>query len=166
MTDIPVLPFRPIQAGYAPALGDGSQRIALEGGSGRYRAGVQSMAHTLQATYVVFGEEYGLLMGFWRKMRRIGGGPFYADLTIDSSLSNRYVAHFIPGSARPVPIGGDGWTVTFQLEVESLPEFDDETLDYWGAILTLFAIYGSLPAIKEMMNLLAKLVNEDLPHAR
>ena len=164
MSNFPVMPFRPVQAGYAPNLGDGSQRIGLEGGSGRYRAGVQGAAHMLPVTYVVFGEEYDVLMGFWRNMRRLGGGPFYADLVIDSSTSRRYVAHFMPGTARPVPIGGTGWTVTFQLEVDSLPEFDDADLDYWGSLVTMLAVYGSLPAAKEILNQLAKLVNEDLPH--
>ncbi|MFE0843404.1 hypothetical protein [Achromobacter insolitus] len=165
MTDLPVLPVRPVQAGYAPVLGDGSQRIALDGGPGRYRAGLQGMAHMVSVTFVMFGEEYDILMGFWRNMRRMGGGPFYADLVIDSSESRRYVAYFLPGSARPMPIGGGGWTVSFQLEVDALPEFDDETLDYWGALVMMLSIYGSIPAAREIMNLLAKLVNEDLPHA-
>ncbi|MGV2906464.1 hypothetical protein [Achromobacter sp. AGC25] len=119
----------------------------------------------VSATYVVFGEEFDLLMGFWRDMRRVGGGPFHADLVIDSSSSRRYVAHFMPGEARPSPLGGNGWAVTFQLEVDSLPEFDDETLDYWGSLVLMIAIYGSVPAAREIMNLLAKLANEDLPHA-
>ncbi|MCS3505019.1 hypothetical protein [Achromobacter sp. JUb104] len=165
MSNFPVMPFRPLQAGYGPNLGDGSQRISLEGGSGRYRAGVQGAPHMVPVTYVVFGEEYDVLMGFWRNMRRLGGGPFYADLIIDSSTSRRYVAHFMPGTARPVPIGGNGWTVTFQLEVDSLPEFDDATLDYWGSLVTMLSIYGSVPAAKEILDLLSKLVNEDLPYA-
>jgi len=165
MTDFLVMPFRPVVAGYVPSLGDGSQRIALEGGSGRYRAGPQGAPHMVSATYVVFGEEFDLLMGFWRDMRRVGGGPFYADLVIDSSTSRRYVAHFMPGEARPSPLGGNGWAVTFQLEVDSLPEFDDETLDYWGSLVLMIAIYGSIPAAREIMTLLAKLANEDFPHA-
>ena len=164
MSDFPVMPFRPVQAGYAPALGDGSQRIGLEGGSGRYRAGVQGAPHIVAVTYVVFGEEYDVLMGFWRNMRRLGGGPFHADLVIDSSTSRRYVAHFMPETARPVPIGGGGWSVSFQLEVDTLPEFDDADLDYWGSLVNMLAVYGSLPAAKEILSLLAKLVNEDLPH--
>lgn len=84
---------------------------------------------------------------------------------IDSSESRRYVAHFVPGGARPVPIGGGVWTVSFQLEVDALPEFEDETLDYWGSLVMMLAIYGNVAAAKEILNLLAKLVNEDLPHA-
>ncbi|WP_175129160.1 hypothetical protein [Achromobacter piechaudii] len=165
MSDFPVMPFRPVLAGYAPVLGDGSQRIGVEGGSGRYRAGVQNASHMVAVTYVVFGEEYDMLMGFWRNMRRLGGGPFYADLVIDGSTSRRYVAHFMPETARPVPIGGGGWTVSFQLEVDSLPEFDDADLDYWGSLVMMLSIYGSIPAAKEILNLFAKLANEDLPHA-
>lgn len=164
MSDFPVMPFRPVQAGYTPALGDGSQRIGLDGGSGRYRAGVQGAPHLVAVTYVVFGEEYDVLMGFWRSMRRLGGGPFHADLVIDSSTSRRYVAHFMPETARPVPIGGGGWSVSFQLEVDTLPEFDDADLDYWGSLVMMLAIYGSVPAAKEILSLLAKLVNKDLPH--
>jgi len=70
----------------------------------------------------------------------------------------------MPETARPVPIGGGGWSVSFQLEVDTLPEFDDADLDYWGSLVMMLAIYGTIPAAKEMLDLLAKLVNEDLPH--
>lgn len=164
MSDLPVMPFRAIQAGYAAELGDGSQRIALDGGPGRYRAGLSSMPHTVNATYAEFGEDYDLLMGFWRNMRRQGGGPFQVDLCIDTHTPRRYTAYFMPGTARPTPVGGGVWSVTFQMEIESLPEFEDPDLDYWASLVTLLIIYGSLPAAKEILNLLAKLVNEDLPH--
>lgn len=164
MSDLDVLPFRAIQAGYLPELGDGSERIALEGGAGRYRAGIQNVSHMVTATYVTFGEEYDLLMGFWRKMRRLGGGPFLVDLPIDTSTPRRYTAYFIPGSARPIPIGGGAWNITFQMEVQSLAEFDNEDLDYWAQLIMLMTIYGSLPAAKEILDLLYKLVNQDLPH--
>lgn len=165
MTDLPVMPFRAVQAGYAPVLGDGSQRIALEGGSGRYRAGAMGMAHTVSATYVASGLEYDLLMGFWRKMRRRGGGPFFADLAIDTSSLRRYQVHFMPGNVRPVPIGGGVWTVTFQMEVDALPEFDDEDLDFWAQMLKFVEIYGSIQAAFEAFKLLERLVNKDWPNA-
>lgn len=166
MTDLLVMPFRAVQAGYAPALGDGSQRIALEGGGGRYRAGAQAMAHLVNATYVVAGQEYDLLMGFWRAMRRQGGGPFHVDLVLDASVTRRYTAHFLPQTAQPRPIGGMVWTVTFQLEVETLPEFEDPDLDFWAQMLKFVEIYGSIRGAFEAFNHLEKLVNEDLPHAR
>lgn len=164
MSDMDVMPFRAIQAGYGAELGDGSQRIGLDGGAGRYRAGLEGVTHMVNATYAEFGENYDLLMGFWRKMRRIGGGPFQVDLCIDTHTPRRYTAYFIPGSARPLPMGGGGWSVTFQMEVLSLAEFDNPDLDYWASLVTLLVIYGSMPAAQEILNLLDKLVNEDLPH--
>ncbi|MGV2894162.1 hypothetical protein ACNPPY_00070 [Achromobacter sp. AGC78] len=160
----PVLPFQPIQAGYGIQPGDGTQRIALDGGSGRYRAGLRGTPHMVTATYALFGEEYDAFMGFMRNVERAGGEPFEADLVIDGSRKRRYVTHFMPGSAR-VSVSGDVFTVSVSLEVDRLQEYDDADLDYWGSLVMMLAVYGSIPAAKEILDLLAKLVNEDLPHA-
>ncbi|CAB3680508.1 hypothetical protein [Achromobacter kerstersii] len=160
----PVLPFLPIQSGYGVKPGDGTQRIALDGGSGRYRAGLRGTPHMITATYALFGEEYDAFMGFLRNIERAGGEPFQADLVIDGTRKRRYVAHLIPGSAS-ASISGNVFTVSVTLEVDRLPDYDDATLDYWGSLVMMLAIYGSIPAAKEILDLLAKLANEDLPHA-
>ncbi|GAB3081200.1 hypothetical protein GCM10027287_17600 [Bordetella muralis] len=55
--------------------------------------------------------------------------------------------------------------VAAMLEVDAIPEYDAGEWDYWATLIMLLMIYGSLPAAKEVLNLLNKLVNEDLPHA-
>lgn len=160
----PVLPYQPIQAGYGIQPGDGTQRIALDGGSGRYRAGVGGASHMVTATYALFGEEYDAFMGFMRTIERSGGGPFYADLVIDGSYKLRYVAHFIPNSAR-ASMSGDIFTVSVTLEVDRRPEYEDPDTDFWAQFLKFIEIYGSIRAAREAFNLLEKIVNKDWPNA-
>lgn len=165
MANFEKIPFCPTQASFAAEFGDGSLSIALEGGSGRYRAGPENQADAVNVTWVLEGERYSSLMGFWRNMRRLGGGPFLIDLSLHSHEMVEYQAYFVPRTFRLVARQGRIFTVAAQLQVLAKPEFDDATLDYWGSLVMMLAIYGSIPAAKEILNLLAKLVNEDLPHA-
>lgn len=164
MADKPKMPFQPAQVGFAATFGDGTQRIALDGGSARYRAGMQNMSDTVQATWVLRGENYAAFNGFVRNARR-AGVPFLIDLSLQSHEMVEYEASFVPGSVQLVSRQGAVFTVVAQLEVFALDEFDDATLDYWGSMILFLAVYGSVAAAREIMNLLAKLVNEDLPHA-
>lgn len=158
------IPFCPTQAGYSATFGDGTKRIELDGGSGRYRAGVRGSSDTVEATWVLRGEDYSVFMGFVRRNEREGGQSFYIDLSLDSHEMVQYEAHFIPGSLKLVSRRGAAFTVAATLEVLALDEFDGGDLDYWATLIMLLAIYGSIPAAREILNLLAKLVNEDLPH--
>lgn len=159
------LPFLPLQEGYSVQFGDGTQRIALDGGPARYRAGVQGNPNTVTALWRLRDDKYSLFMGFYRACKAQGGGPFEVDLKIDGYEERRYDAYFLPGSVRLVSKAGRFFTVAATLEVDALPEFDGGDLDYWASLIMLLAIYGSIPAAREILNLLAKLVNEDLPHA-
>ncbi|MCP1404245.1 hypothetical protein [Achromobacter insolitus] len=159
------MPFCPAQAGYAADFGDGTLRVQLDGGSGRYRAGVMANSDTVTATWVLQGEEYSAFMGFVRNQRRSGGVPFLIDLPLESHELVEYEANFVPRSVRLVSKTASVFTVAASLEVLSKLEFDDIDLDYWASLVMMLAIYGSIPAAREILNLLAKLVNEDLPHA-
>lgn len=159
------LPYRPLQAGYSVDFGDGTESISLDGGSGRYRAGIQGSAHIVPASFGLQAEDYSAFMGFWRARKR-DAQPFEVDLQIDEHELKRYVAHFVPKSLRLASVSGDVFTVSVKLEVDTLPEYDEETLDYWASLVMFLSIYGSFAAAREIMNLLAKLSNEDLPHAK
>lgn len=161
----PFCPYRPLQVGYGVEFGDGTQSIALEGGSSRYRAGVEGNAHVVSASFGLEGEDYSAFLGFWRAKKR-DVEPFEIELQIDGHELRRYVARFVPRTLRLTGVSGNVFTLTVKLEVETLPEYEDETLDYWSSLVTMLAIYGSIPAAREIMNLFATLANEDLPHAQ
>jgi len=59
---------------------------------------------------------------------------------------------------------GPSFLVSAELEVLALPEFTDADLDYWRSVVSLLIIYGGYAQAMEVLNLLDKLVNEDLPH--
>lgn len=163
---IPKLPFKPVQAGYSVGFGDGTQRISLEGGSGRYRQGVSDNTHSVQAVWVLADENYSAFMGFVRNMRRAGGGQFEVDLVLDECRMLPYRAHFVPGSVRLVSKVGRAHTVSAELEVEADFGHEDPSLDYWGAAIIVLSFYGSVPAAREILNRLEILVNKDWPDAK
>lgn len=159
------MPFCPAQAGYSADFGDGTLRVGLDGGASRYRAGVSGSSDTVAATWVLRSDEYSAFMGFVRNQKRLGSVPFLIDLPLQSHELVEYEASFIPRSVRLVSKTASVFTVAASLEVFSKQEFDDADLDYWASLVMMLAIYGSIPAAQEILNLLAKLVNEDLPHA-
>lgn len=164
MADLEKIPFCPAQASFGASFGDGSASTALDGGASRYRAGPDNQSDTVDVSWVLRAENYSMFMGFFRKMRRLGGGPFLIDLSLQSHEMVEYTAYFVPRTLHLVSRQGAVYTVSAQLEVLSRDDFDQEDLDYWGRLVTLLIIYGNLPAAKEILDLLAKLVNEDLPH--
>lgn len=159
------IPFCPTQASYSVTFGDGISSIQLDGGSARYRAGVQGNAHTVDVNWVLTGQDYALFMGFVRNYQRSGAQAFDIDLSLDSHEMTTYVAHFVPRTLKLVSRRGSVFTVAATLEVLPRQEFEDGSLDYWASLVMLLVIYGSLPAAQEILNLLDKLANEDLPHA-
>ncbi len=159
-----LLPFLPLHAGFTAAFDDGVGRIALAGGRGRYRVEMQGNSNQVNATWALREENYSLFMGFYRDWTRTAS-MFEVDLKLDSHQIKRYTASFIPGSVQLVSKSGRIYRVSAQLEVLPLPEFSDADLDYWWSVLQLFIIYGNYETALQVLNLLAKLVNEDLPHA-
>lgn len=161
----PLLPFCPLKAGYSADIGDGTMRTPLDGGPGRYRATLADEPHMVSATWRLRDEKYSMFMGFVRNYRRSGAEAFEIDLRLETHRTERYVANFVPGSIRLVGKDGRFYTVSATLEVQPLPGLQDGDLDYWGSLIMMLTIYGSVAAAREILNLLAKLVNEDLPHA-
>lgn len=158
-----LLPFKPIADGYGAQFIDGVGRIQLPGGKGRYR--VESIGNSTQVTLTWFllGEDYSLFLGFYRSWSSTAE-LFEIDLILDSHEPRRYAASFIPKTLRLVEKKGAGFLVAADLEVMALPEFTDADLDYWRSAVAIMIIYGGYAQAMEVLNLLDKLVNEDLPH--
>lgn len=159
------LPYKPLTNAYTAQYGTGIQSIKLDGGSSRTRAGVSGNVHVVNVQWALFGEDYDIFMGFARNYERSGGALFEVDLVIDTLAKARYLAKLVAGSLQLTSKVGEVATVSGQLEVEPLPEFEDVETDYYGTLAMLMSEYGSLDEALEVFNLLDKIVNQDLPHA-
>ena len=104
-----------------------------------------------------------MFMGFYRDWSATAE-LFQVDLTLHSHEMKRYTASFVPKSLQLVERHGAHFLVSAELEVLALPEFTDADLDYWRSVVLLLIIYGGYTRAMEVLNLLDKLVNEDLPH--
>lgn len=158
------MPYCPVQTAYTASFGEGLIRIALEGGAGRYRRVSQGDTHTVACRWILRGDKYSVFMGFYRNFIRSGGEPFTIPLTLDSANLDLYTAQFIPGTVQVEGKSGEVFTVSGQLEVQQLPLYWNGSEDEWGAIAMLVGEYGSIRAAAEILNLLDKLVNVDLPY--
>lgn len=158
-----VLPFMPLQAGYGAQFNDGVSRIPLPGGKGRNRVTSIGDSDLVHASWNLTGKDYSMFMGFYRDWGSTAEA-FQVDLMLHSHELKRYTASFIPQSLQLVEKKGAHFLVSAQLEVHALPEFTDADLDYWRSVVSLLIIYGGYAQAMEVLNLLDKLVNEDLPH--
>lgn len=162
---MPRMPFSPVEAGYSVQPGDSTQRIQLDGGSGRYRTGVSDNSHQVDATWALFDADYDAFMGFVRLWKRSGGQPFKVALPLDGSIAEDYDACFVPGSIQLTSKNGPVFLVSARLEVFALAKYEDAETDPYATAYELLPYYGSFAAIQDMMNRLEKLVNRDWPHA-
>ena len=158
-----VLPFMPLQAGYGAQFNDGVSRIPLPGGRGRNRVTSTGDSDLVHVSWNLTGRDYSAFMGFYREWGSTAEA-FQVDLMLHSHQLKRYTASFIPKSVQLVEKKGPHFVVSAQLEVYALPEFTDVDLDYWRRVVLLLIIYGGYEQASEVLNLLAKLVNEDLPY--
>ena len=102
--------------------------------------------------------------GFYREWKWHCCVVLEIDLVLDSHEVKRYSASFVPKSLKLVEKRGPSFLVSAELEVYALPEFTDADLDYWRSVVFLVIIYGGHDQAMKVLNLLDKLVNEDLPH--
>lgn len=160
-----VLPICPAQAGYTASFNDGVLQITLDGGSPRSRVSYSGGVCPVEVTWVVNGDDYSLLQGFYRRQARRGYSGFLADLILDDSVMQRYTATFRAGSLRLAGKQGGVFTVTASLLVDPLAKYADSETDPYEYIIDLLPYYGNVEAIRQVMNRLEKLVNEDWPNA-
>lgn len=157
------LPFIPLESGYGAQFNDGVSRIPLPGGRGRYRVTEFGNSSSMTLSWSLSNKDYSMFMGFYREWSGTAAS-FEIDLVLDSHEVKRYSASFVPKSLKLVEKRGPSFLVSAELEVYALPEFTDADLDYWRRIVFLVIIYGGYAQAMEVLNLLDKLVNEDLPH--
>lgn len=157
------LPFIPLEAGYSAQFNDGVSRIPLPGGRGRYRVTEVGNSSSMSMSWSLSNKDYSMFMGFYREWSGTAE-LFEVDLVLDSHEVKRYTASFVPKTMKLVGKNGPSFLVSAELEVLALPEFTDADLDYWRSVVLLLIIYGGYDQALEVLNLLDKLVNEDLPH--
>lgn len=158
-----VLPFKPLQVGYGAQFNDGVGRIPLPGGRGRYRVESIGNSDSVRVSWRLTGKDYSMFMGFYRDWSATAE-PFQLDLMLHSHEWKRYAVSFVPQSLQLVEKNAASFLVSAELDVFALPEFTDADLDYWRSVVLLLIIYGGYDQALEVLNLLDKLVNEDLPH--
>ncbi len=158
------IPYCPTQVGYAASFGEGMLRIALDGGAGRYRRVSEGNTHVVNARWVLEGQEFSVLQGLYRNFIRSGGAPLTVPLTLDSSTLDLYTVWILPQTWSLQERNGDIYTIVAQLEVEPLGKYWNGSEDDWGAVAVLVGVYGSVEAAARVLNLLDKLVNQDLPY--
>lgn len=147
----------PLQQGYNPEIANNILEQALMGGFARQRIQFVNNTHTINASVMLDDkgkQEY--FWAFWRS-HQANPRPFLWQLIIDDFMAKTYECQFIAGSIRVNERNGIVYSVSFGIRVKpnnTGKEFDDEIIAAWndGDPRTLF-------------NLLAKLVNEDLPAA-
>lgn len=157
-----VLPICPLQAGYSVEPDDGVQAVKLDGGSSRYEIVSQGNAGIVNVSWNLTAGQYDLLKGFHRVWLRTLE-PFLAGLIIESSVMELHESRFVPNSFRLTGKNGGAYSVSARLEVIPLDIYLDPETDPGEALVMLNKIYG--PQAGLALNLLEKLVNQDLPHA-
>ena len=151
----------PDQSGYTVSNGSGIKSTKLDGGLGRYRLDILNNSSSVTCAWTVNRAEYNYLMAFFRVNEKKGGAAFLIDLILDNYYPEERTARLIPGSWGLTQQSGTGYVVGCQLEVEAIEtdsEYDQGLIDVIGA-------YGSDEKAQVIMNLLHKLIHQDLPVA-
>lgn len=159
-----LFPFCPLQATYSVALNDGVIATELDGGAPRTRLDIMGRPRVVQATWVLRKEDFDLWLAYWRQWERSGGMYYEMDMIIDSGDPERYQATFVPGSTSWGSKNGSVFTITASLWVLPLPKYLDEETDPYFPYLELIDAYnGDVQQLLYALNLLAQLVNVNLP---
>jgi hypothetical protein len=159
-----LFPFCPLQASYAVTMTDGVIATELDGGDPRTRLDILGGPRVVNATWVLRKDRFDIWQAYWRQWERSGGMYYEMDLLIDSGDLERYEATFIPGSTNWGSKNGEVFTVTASLWVRQLAKYLDADTDPYLPYLDIIELYnGDIDEMFRVFNLLAKLVNVDLP---
>ena len=147
----------PLQSGYRPEVANNLLEQELMGGFSRQRVQFVNNVHTV-ATSVLL-EDKGKQQYFWAFWRshQTNPRPFLWRLMVDDTEMTTYVCQFVAGSLQIGERDGKVYSVSFNLRLKpnnTGKEFDQEIIDIWN---------NGDPS--KLLNLLEKLVNEDLPDA-
>ena len=147
----------PDQAGYSVLDGTEVLRQQLDGGMGRYRVDILNATRTVNCKWTVGPYDYQYLRSFYNVVNATAA-TFLIDLYLDAPVLTEHEAKFLPGTMQLAENKGMSFTVSCQMEVTPI-----DTSEFDAAFIELLAIYGSRQNVSEILNLLEKLVNVDLP---
>lgn len=145
------------QQSYSANIGDGVISQILDGGADRYRRSLKGVMHVVSSRWVVNKVGYQYLMAFYRVWARNPSKPFIAKLCVDNAPVEDYQC-FFSGAPTLTEKNGKVFTVTATLKVKPLAV--DEAMDD-----LIVEVGNDGEDLASLMNLLEKLVNEDLPDA-
>lgn len=148
----------PLQSGYSFNPAQNMYEQALLGGFARQRAMFVNNTHLVNTSVLL--ENKGKQQYFWAFWRRhtLQPNPFLWRLITDSAEMQTHECQFVANSISVSEREGKIYSVSFQIRCKPLnnsdSEFDQEIIDVWESGSGL-----------DLLNLLEKLVNQDMPNA-
>ncbi|TEW87180.1 hypothetical protein [Psychrobacter sp. 230] len=147
----------PLQRGYAPEVANNILEQELMGGFARQRVQFINNVHTVTASVMLDDKgKQQYWWAFWRSHQE-NPRPFLWRLIVDDTEMTTYVCQFVAGSLRINERDGKVYSVSFGLRLKpnnTGTDFDETIIGLWES--------GDP---RKLLNLLEKLVNEDLPDA-
>ncbi len=148
------------KAGYAVAESSDAILSAKVGaGLPRQRLDFKNAPQRVNVSFKLDPGQYRYWRAFWRNGVFFGSLPFLIDLIIDDYELAEYEAMFVPGSVQLADVSGLRYQISAVLDVK--PNAGDESYD--AGLVMIYEEYGEEG--DEIINLLAEVVNEDLPAA-
>lgn len=147
----------PLQRGYTPEVANNLLEQQLMGGFARQRVQFVNNIHTVTASVMLdekIKQQY--FWAFWRN-HQTNPRPFLWRLIVDDTEMTTYVCQFVAGSLRINERDGKVYSVSFGLRLK--PNHTGKGFDE-----TIIGLWESGDP-RKLLNLLEKLVNEDLPDA-
>ncbi len=154
---LPKLVLRPDTQGYSVQDGEDVIAIELDGGAGRYIRDKWGSTSRVAVTWTLLPMQHSYLRAFYNTTIQKGALPFLCDLILDDPEPIEHVCRIVPNTMSLGSQQGYAYISSCTFEVE--PILADTETDQ--ALVMLYEQYGEdYPTI---LNLLAELVNEDLP---
>lgn len=154
---LPKLALRPDAQGYSVQDGEEVIAIELDGGAMRYSRDKWGSTSRVSATWTLLPVEYQYLRAFYNTTIQKGSLPFLCDLILDDPSPVEHVCRIVPKTMNLGAQQGLMYISSCTLEVE--PNSIDTKAD--ESIVMLYEEYRD--DAWSILNLLAELVNEDLP---
>lgn len=147
----------PDQASYS--VNDGSEvvRTQLDGGAGKYRLDILNATRIINCQWTVGPDNFRYLRAFYNVLHRLSE-PFKCDLYLDYPTLTEHDCWFIPDTFKLASQQGLTFVVTAQLEVVPTDNPDEDL-----SLVEIMDSYESVEEANQILNLLEKLVNVDLP---
>lgn len=151
------LQLRPDTQGYSVQDGEDVIAIELDGGAGRYIRDKWGSTSRVSVTWTLLPAQHQYLRAFYNTTIQKGALPFLCDLILDDPTPVEHVCRIVPKTMTLGSQQGFAYISSCTLEVE--PIAIDSELD--ETLVMLYGEYGD--GAYDILNLLEKLVNVDLP---